>query len=307
MALREKTMARKACDIDNAIETLFNKHLRMDPMLVINFMNACKTNDVGKLNLYLKEQNVSPYMTNDESQTPLIVAVINNSKSAALTLIKCKNSYFNNRDIYGHDALYYACINKNMDIIKIMLKLPNIKIDTVEGNADIMSDTKIQELFVKFADGRLKSLKHSKVNPREVEDNPQRQFRSSLMKLYGGCMVTAASPDDCDYIHICNPTKNKLPAYQLYNGLIISKEFYRKYYKKGLIKFNVDDIRQINENTIGVKLVTVHPEIMVYNGKEITFDIKSMKYFINNKPKPVSKMPSYKKGGKKKNSKMVSN
>jgi len=297
---------RKASEIDNELETMMNKNLRIDPILVKNFMDACKTNNVILLNKYLKEQNVSPYITDDEIKTPLIVAVISDSKDVAYTLIKCKNSNFNHRDIHGNDALYYACLNCNYQLIKILLKIPNIKIDTVEGNPKFSSNDTINNLFTKASDGSLKVMKFSKFNPREVEDNPQRKFRASLIKMYGCCIITGTKPEDCDYIHICNPTKNKLEPFEPFNGLILSNSFYRKYYKKNLIKFDLDNIRKIDQFTVGIYLVTNHPEIIEFNRKEIKFHINSMKYFMNNKPKPILKK-NKNKNKNKKSSNMVVN
>jgi ankyrin repeat protein len=294
---------RKACD---EIDTLFNKHLRMDPILYSNFMDACKYNDLKKLNEYLKDQTINPHMVDDKGRTPLIIAIISNSKQAAMSIIKCKNSNFNHLDYSGNNAIYYAAINKKYDLVKMMLKIPNIKIDSLETE-DLMKDPRINQLVTLSRGGQLKSFKFNKFNPREIDEgDKQRMFRADLIKHYGGCMITGAKPDDCDYIHICNPNKNKLEPYEFHNGLIISKIFYRQYYKKSLIKFNVDNIRQIDEFTIGVNLITAHPEIMEFNQKEIQFHINSMKYFMNNKPKPT-----YKKCGnfknKKKNYKMNTN
>ncbi len=297
---RTKVDKRKVSEIDIELETMMNKNLRIDPIIVKNFMDACKSNNVILLNKYLKEQNVSPYMTDDEGKTPLIVAVISRSRDAAFTLMKCKSSNFNHRDVHGKDALFYACSSRYYELIKMLLKIPNIKIDTVDGNSEFMADVKINNIFTKAADGSLKTMKFSKFNPRDIEDNPQRQFRKALIEIYGGCMITGTKAEDCDYIHICNPTDNN--RFKPYNGLILSNIFYRKYYKKNLIKFNVDNIKVIDEFTIGVHLVTDHPEIMEFNGKEIKFNINSMEYFMNNKPKPVFKKTG---GWKKKPSKIA--
>lgn len=291
---------RKASDIESELEIIMNKNLRIDPVVVKNFMDACKTNNLIAINQYLKEQNISPFMSDDEGKTPLIVSVISGSKEVAYSLMKCKSSNFNHLDVYGNNALYYACTSRNYEMIKMLLKIPNIRIDNIISNPLLMADHTINKHITKYSEGSIKTMKFSKFNPREVEDNPQRRFRAELIKMYGCCMITGDKPEDCDYIHICNPTKNKLEPFEPYNGIIISSRFYRKYYKKNLIKFNLDNIHQIDEFTIGVTLVTAHPEIMEFNGKEIKFNINSMRYFMNNKPKPIFK----KKGNlKKKNNK----
>ena len=297
--MEPRVVEKRKAEDEDSIDSLFLKHLKLDPILVKKFMDACKTNDVVKLNLYLKEQNVSPHMMDDESKTPLIVAIISGSNDAAVTLIKCKNSNFNHRDIYGNNAIYYACGNKNYEIIKLLLKIPNINVDTVKENITFMTDPIINSLYTKASIGGLKKFSYSKFNPREVEDNPQRQFRAALSQKYKGCMITGTPPEDCDFIHICNPTKNKLTPYEISNGLILSQKFYRQYYKKNLIKFNIERINQISDTKIGVELVTSHPEIIQYNGKIVEFDISSMKYFMYKKPKPTIKK-NYKKGDIKK-------
>lgn len=276
-------------DLDEELEVIMNKHLKIDPVLVKKFMDACISNNVIMLNKYLKEQNISPFMTDSEGKTPLIVSVIAGSKDAALTLMKCKNSNFNHLDMYGHNALYYACLSNNLEMIKLLMKIPNIKIDSVVNIPEFVSNPKINELFTKVEEGSLKTMRYSKFNPREVEDNPQRRFRAELIKMYGKCLITGKSPEDCDYIHICNPSKNKIEPYNPFNGLIMSHEMYRKYYKKNLIKFNLDSIRKIDQFTMCITLITSEPEILQYNGREIWLHVNSIPYFNNNKPKPILK------------------
>lgn len=288
---------RKADEInlDEELTSILNKNLKLDPILLKNFMDVCKSNNVVMLNQYLKEQNVSPYMTDDEGKTPLIVSIITGSKDAAVTLIKSRKSNFNHLDVYGKNALYYACLTLNLDIIKLLLKIPNINIDIIQNYPNMITNQRIKDLFLKAKEGNLKSLKYSKCNPREVEDNPQKKFRSDLISMFGSCLITGESASECDFVHICNPAKNKLKPYIQFNGLILSNKFYRQYYKKGFIKFNVDDIRDIDDYRIGVKLITQHPEILHFNNKEIIFPIQCKEYFLRTKPKPVIRNKSKKK------------
>lgn len=280
MSTSTRNKNKRKCDEIEELNTIINKNLKIDPIIVKNFMDACKSNDIIKLNKYLREQNVSPFMTDDESKTPLIVSIIAGSNDAAITLMKCKNSHFNHNDIFGNNALYYACLTQNYDIIKLLLKIPNINTEIIERNKEFLTDFKINDLFTKSKNGNLKSLKYSKFNPREVENNPQREFRASLIRMYGKCLITGTEPGNCDFIHICNPSKNKLEPYNPFNGLIISNYIYRKFYKKGLIKFNIESIKDISSYIISITLSTKEPEIMEHNNKEIWLPIQTKEYFF---------------------------
>lgn len=283
MSSSTRNKNKRKCDEIEELNTIINKNLKIDPIIVKNFMDACKSNDIIKLNKYLREQNVSPFMTDDESKTPLIVSIIAGSNDVAITLMKCKNSHFNHIDIYGNNALYYACLTQNYDIIKLLLKIPNINTEIIERNKEFLMDFKINDLFTKSKNGNLKSLKYSKFNPREVENNPQREFRASLIRMYGKCLITGTEPGNCDFIHICNPSKNKLEPYNPFNGLIISNYIYRKFYKKGLIKFNTESIKDISSYIISITLSTKEPEIIEHNNKEIWLPIQTKEYFLNKK------------------------
>ena len=61
----------------------------------------------------------------------------------------------------------------------------------------------------------------------------------------------------------------------------------RKYYKKGLIKFNVDEIKDMNDTAFSIKLFTHHPEIIEFHNKEIWLPIQSKEFFLRTKPKVV--------------------
>ena len=268
---------------DNYIKLItdsMNKNLKIDPEFIKDFFQACKENNLNKINFYLSKKDVSFFLTNELGNTPLIECIKNNSTNSAITLIKSKKSNFNHCNLNGFDALFYACEYKNYDIVKLLFKIPNIKVDFEKLNFFISNDILLHNLFQDFKQGKLRKMKFKDFNPWEVDNNPQREFRSNLINFYKNCVITGEKSEKCDFLHIVNPKKNNLEPFNFYNGIIMSQEFHRKYYKNKLIKFNKNTIRIIDSKYLGIQLETNHPDLVnQYNEKEIKFHINSLQFF----------------------------
>jgi hypothetical protein len=249
------------------------KKNKLDNEGIERLFNVCRNNNSDELKLILKSSIISPSIQNSNGQTPLMFAVIHNSQNVAVMLINCKISEPNIKDNYGHTALYYASLNNNYNLVKLILKFTKLEDDT----QIILENKEIIELFDVYKSGKLRS---KILQPREKKMDRQSLYRKELIDMYGGCIITGIKAHDCDHLHISSAKQHGLDGYSIYNGILLSKNLYRNYYKNGELKFDKSEITPIDENYVNIKLKTNNLKIIYLNSKIVKIHKESIKFIV---------------------------